>query len=300
MRQAGISDAKYYDYVVRGFDDRSCPQSVRLCADGARVHVPSPDLASARRRPDAGSHRLLPRSERTNYNGGPATIEFQLTGFFIEGSKLPPLQVDVYDPQTGATRTLTVIGVLNDTASQLATLGVTTSERSALAAYGVRAEPTTHFVKLAPGVDDNSAAKSLESAFLSNGLQANTIQSELNDVMTTQHAFTYLLEGFMGLGLIVGVCALGVISARAVVERRQEIGVLRSLGFQQGMVQIAFLLESSFISLIGIVLGTTLGLIVSFNVIARLPEHPGLGVDAVQPSPGSRSASSSSSCMPDR
>ena len=84
-------------------------------------------------------------------------------------------------------------------------------------------------------------------------MQANTIQSELDDVMATQHAFTYILEGFMGLGLIVGVCALGVISARAVVERRQEIGVLRSLGFQQGMVQVAFLLESSFISLLGIV-----------------------------------------------
>ena len=31
----------------------------------------------------------------------------------------------------------------------------------------------------------------------------------------------------MGLGLIVGIAALGVISARAVVERRQEIGILR-------------------------------------------------------------------------
>ena len=36
----------------------------------------------------------------------------------------------------------------------------------------------------------------------------------------------------MGLGLIVGVAALGVISARAVVERRQQIGVLRAIGFQ--------------------------------------------------------------------
>ena len=53
----------------------------------------------------------------------------------------------------------------------------------------------------------------------------------------------------MGLGLVVGVAALGVISARAVVERRQQIGVLRAIGFRRRMVQAAFLLESSFIAL---------------------------------------------------
>ena len=44
--------------------------------------------------------------------------------------------------------------------------------------------------------------------------------------------------GFMGLGLIVGVTALGVITARSVVERRQQIGVLRAIGFRRRMVQI--------------------------------------------------------------
>ena len=43
----------------------------------------------------------------------------------------------------------------------------------------------------------------------------------------------------MGLGLVVGVAALGVISARSVVERRQQIGVLRAIGFRRRMVQAA-------------------------------------------------------------
>jgi hypothetical protein len=41
-------------------------------------------------------------------------------------------------------------------------------------------------------------------------------------VLGSQKTFNYIIEGFMGLGLIVGVAALGVISARAVVERRQR------------------------------------------------------------------------------
>ena len=39
----------------------------------------------------------------------------------------------------------------------------------------------------------------------------------------------------MGLGLVVGVAALRhVISARSVVERRQQIGVLRSVDSSDG------------------------------------------------------------------
>jgi putative ABC transport system permease protein len=80
--------------------------------------------------------------------------------------------------------------------------------------------------------------------------------------------------GFMGLGLIVGVAALGVISARAVVERRQHIGVLRAIGFQQRMVQATFLVESSIIALTAIVVGAALGLLLSYNLIADQHDSP--------------------------
>ena len=65
-----------------------------------------------------------------------------------------------------------------------------------------------------------------------------------------------------------------MISARAVVERRQQIGVLRSIGFQRRMIQAAFLLESSFVALTAIVVGTALGLVVSFNIISDSAEQP--------------------------
>jgi len=276
VRQVGAGDTKYEDYLVRGFDDAFLANNqfgFSLMASG--YDSPRQIWQALADHPDLAVIDAYPVPRRTNYSGGPATIAFQLSGFYLEDKKLPALQIEVNDPQTGATRTLTVIGVLGDTVSAQAVLGISTSERSALSVYGVRAQPTTHFVKLAPGVDATAAAKALESAFLANGMQANTIQSELDDVMATQHAFTYLLEGFMGLGLIVGVCALGVISARSVVERRQEIGVLRSLGFQQGMVQITFLLESSFISLIGILLGIALGLVVAFSVVLDYRSTPG-------------------------
>ena len=78
----------------------------------------------------------------------------------------------------------------------------------------------------------------------------------------------------MGLGLIVGVAAHGVISARAVVERRQQIGVLRAIGFRRGMVQAVFVIESSFIALTSIVVGTFLGLVLAENIVRDTKTQP--------------------------
>jgi putative ABC transport system permease protein len=78
----------------------------------------------------------------------------------------------------------------------------------------------------------------------------------------------------MGLGLVVGVAALGVISARAVVERRQQIGILRAIGFRRRMIQLSFLLESSFIALTAIVVGTFFGFAVAHNVLADVTDSP--------------------------
>jgi putative ABC transport system permease protein len=78
----------------------------------------------------------------------------------------------------------------------------------------------------------------------------------------------------MGLGLVVGVAALGVISARAVVERRQQIGILRAIGFRRRMIQLSFLLESSFVALTAILVGTALALVVSWNIVAEMSSQP--------------------------
>jgi putative ABC transport system permease protein len=72
---------------------------------------------------------------------------------------------------------------------------------------------------------------------------------------------------------VVGIAALGVIAARSVVERRQQIGVLRAIGFQRRMVLGAFLLESSFIALLGIILGVALAVALGPQVVDGMAEE---------------------------
>jgi putative ABC transport system permease protein len=62
----------------------------------------------------------------------------------------------------------------------------------------------------------------------------------------------------------VGVAGLGVVMVRAVRERRRTVGVLRALGFPAGVVRRAFLIESSFVALEGILLGTGLSIVTSY------------------------------------
>ncbi len=170
------------------------------------------------------------------------------------------------DEQTGNYVELTVIGILADSAP-LEMVGISTSSSTLEDAFPGRAQPTIHYFALAPGVDPEDTATRLESAFLESGLEAQSIRDVVDEILAGQLVFNRLIQGFMALGLVVGVAALGVISARAVVERRQQIGVMRAIGFRRPMVQLAFLLESSFVALTSIVVGTALGLVLSWNII---------------------------------
>jgi putative ABC transport system permease protein len=107
-------------------------------------------------------------------------------------------------------------------------------------------------------------------------MQAKAQKDVQQEAFSSSLTFTYLILGFLGLGLVIGVAALGVISARSVVERRRQIGVLRAIGFQARMVQMSFLLESLFVTLIGVVAGTALGLLVAWNVVADSARRPGM------------------------
>ncbi len=211
---------------------------------------------------------------KINYSFG-AVGAFRLRGFYVEDGSFQPIRVRVRDPQTGRARTLTVIGVLAQTAPQTM-VGLYTSQAALTPTFGDRVGPTTYLIALRPGVDPVTTAKGLESAFLSSGMQADAFSKLLHDAVSASMTFDRLIEAFMALGLLVGVTALGVISARAVVERRQQIGVLRAIGFRKGMVQLTFLIESSFIALTAIVVGAGLGIAVAYNVVADYARQPSM------------------------
>lgn len=278
-RQVGEKE-KPQDFVVHGVDNAFLRHTTYGLSAHARGYASTAAVWRAvRTHPGLAVIDAASVPHKINYNFG-AVSAFQLRGFYLEDRTFAPIRVRVRDPQTGHARLLTVVGVLAETAPNTM-LGLYTAQSALTQTFGDRVRPTTYLIALRPGVDPVATAKRLEATFLANGMQADAFSKLLHDAVSSSMTFDRLIEAFMALGLLVGVTALGVISARAVVERRQQIGVLRAIGFRKRMVQLSFLLESSFIALTAIVVGSGLGLAVAYNVVdeyARQPSMENLGL----------------------
>jgi putative ABC transport system permease protein len=260
-------------YPVRGLDDGFLEHTTFSLGALARGYDSADEVWQALRdHPGLAVTDAFVAPRRDNWNFG-APPDFQLSGFVYDDGVFDAIPVEVQDEQTGRTAKLTVIGILSDTAP-FEMVGISTSQATLEEAFPGRVRPTIHYFATAEGVDPEDEAAKLESAFLENGLEAQSIQEVVDEVVAVNLTMNRLIQGFMGLGLIVGVAALGVISARAVVERRQQIGVMRAIGFRREMVQAAFLLESSFVALTAILVGTGLGLMLAFNIIDDQRQQP--------------------------
>ena len=265
-RQVGYDDG-FADYGLRGLDEPFLRNTTYGFSAMARGYESADEIWRALAdKPGLAVVDAIVAPRRDDWSAGAVLPDFKLQGFVLEDGVFDPLTLATRDPQTGKKLQLTVIGILAETVP-FAMQGISTSQETLAGAYGDRVQPTAYYYALAEGADPRAVAPELESAFVANGLEADALEELLEDSIAVQWTFNRLIQGFMGLGLIVGIAALGVISARAVVERRQQIGILRALGFRRRMIQVSFLIESSFIALTAIVVGTLLALIVAVNVI---------------------------------
>ncbi|HET6318168.1 MAG TPA: FtsX-like permease family protein [Chloroflexota bacterium] len=129
-------------------------------------------------------------------------------------------------------------------------------------------ERGSYFLSVPVGANARELAAAV--ALSAPDLQARTIGDDLRLVQGVRGLLSMILQGFMGVGLLAGVAALGTLSTRAVVERRRQIGILRSLGFTARGVSLGLLAEALMIAFLGAVLGVAIGLYVARNTIAFL------------------------------
>jgi len=167
--------------------------------------------------------------------------------------------IDVLNPDTGAHRSLTVIGLM----AQSFVSGVWVSPDTA-SALGYHNE-TAFLLTTAPGVDSVRAAQVTKAAYFAFGLVLFEFAQILRTSIQATEAVIGLLEIFVALGLAVGIAAMGIVALRAVSERRGEIGMLRATGFTRGMILRVFLLEYSYVALLGIGIGTALAILLIYN-----------------------------------
>jgi putative ABC transport system permease protein len=134
-------------------------------------------------------------------------------------------------------------------------------------------------VKVARGTDPAAVANTMKRDFIRLGMTTINIAVVIGDFIQIGQSFLGVFEAFLALGLVVGIAGLGIISIRSVVERRKEIGVLRAIGFRKRMILAAFLLENTYVALLGILIGIVLGIDLGYAIATS----PGSGVSFVIP-----------------
>ena len=207
---------------------------------------------------------------REDFGGGGGPSSFRLQGFFRDDEMLPEIIIEAYDRAEQRTVSLRVIGVLEDAVFPEFT-GIVITGYDILQELG--AVPLLQYqIRLQDPDRAPEVVDLLEETFAANGLNAASLAKIVRDNFAVQLAFNRLIQGFMGLGLVVGVAALGVVAARSVVERRGLIGMLRAVGYQRSMVQASFLIESSFIALLGILTGTGLAFGLSVGIVNEIAQ----------------------------
>lgn len=205
------------------------------------------------------------------FSSGPGGFGNDPNQFFLNVPEaaeetMQPIDVEISSISNGESRTVTVIGVIDTRVSM--SFGLYTSQETLHDVFGAP-DTETLMVMLTPEQEDNAEAiaMTIEQSLFDRGVQVDATRAQLEELASLSTGFLQLIQGFMGLGLLVGIAALGVISFRAVVERRQQIGMLRAIGFKRNMVAASFLIESMVVATLGVVTGVLLALALSWSLM---------------------------------
>ncbi len=198
--------------------------------------------------------------------GNNDSFDWAADGVTVTDHRFAPFLLELRNADTGQVTTVTIIGSLKSHLPASTIAGVYLNEDAYRATFGAPSYQR-HYLRLTAGTDARAVAADIEVVLAGRGVQADSVKKLLDDMNGRDLAFNRMFQAFMALGLLVGIAGLGVVAFRSVVERRQQIGMLRAIGYQRGTIALTFLLESSFVATMGILAGVAGGAVLARNLL---------------------------------
>ncbi len=126
-------------------------------------------------------------------------------------------------------------------------------------------------------VNDQKNAKSVQTELQNNGYTAQTSEDILGTVNTFINVLLGVLLGFGALAVLTSV--FGIINTQyiSVLERTQQIGLMKALGMSSGDVGKLFTFEAAWIGFLGGAIGSGLAVIIGSIANPAISEALGLG-----------------------
>ncbi len=175
-------------------------------------------------------------------------------------------RMTIINPLTGASRDVAVAAIASG--DGLIANGMLYGWGGAHRLFGDRLIASRSYVSLAPGTKAEPFAAHLQSDFITNGAEGFSIAALMDESFSMTHQIFQLFQGYLAMGLLVGIAGIAVVMIRAVRERRRQIGTLRALGFPAQAVGRSFAIEAAYVAVQGTLIGALLALLTLYTIIA--------------------------------
>jgi len=139
------------------------------------------------------------------------------------------------------------------------------------------------FARVESGVSVSETLDSIRVSLATQGASGNpvSIQQVADQIQGTLGMVESVLASIAAVALLVGGVGLMNTMYTAVLERRREIGTLKSIGATDGQVLVLFLIDSGLMGFIGGAIGLAIG--AALSMLATRVLGPALGVAGFSP-----------------
>ncbi|RKU25731.1 hypothetical protein C6497_15335 [Candidatus Poribacteria bacterium] len=149
----------------------------------------------------------------------------------------------------------------------------------------------TNFLKLFPSISGyqfflirtpetylSETAEILEKTLADFGFDVTYASDRLASFRSVQNTYISTFQSLGGLGLLIGTFGMALVMIRNIIERKGELATLRAFGYSRKLLSGLLFLESSFLLIIGMVIGIVSGLVGIIGMEASLPSFPWLSL----------------------
>ncbi len=169
------------------------------------------------------------------------------------------------------TKTYTIIGILNTLAGDTNGLNEAVFVSIKHAFFIEDSEIVSHIIaQMHANVDEKECAQAAEDYLLRRSPWIDIRTRTADDLLAQMHEQQALLDTLLlaigSISLLIGGVSIMNVLLISVSERRQEIGIRAALGAKRQDIRMQFLIEATILSVIGGLLGTLLGISITYGV----------------------------------
>ncbi len=167
-----------------------------------------------------------------------------------------------------------VIGILEKTGQLGMDEVVIMNRDDAKDILGLDDELSAVFAQIEPGESPTAVAERVERAIRQDrhqreGMEDFTVETSeqlINSVNTILAIVQFVLVGIAAISLLVGGIGIMNTMYTSVLERTNEIGVMKAIGAKNSDIMLLFIIESGMLGLVGAVIGILIGISLSSMV----------------------------------